>query len=545
MKNKNKRFLRVSIQLKILGLVISLLLLIVGILTATFIYFDYQEGIDRAEEVASQTAKTLSYMPVVQETLMTGDRMADTALVVENLQKDTKVTGIVISSRDTAIIEQAPERVTDRLARAPEENEALVFGNSYVVSIGEGADRLLAGVAPIYVDYGDYLKVEGTVTVIFEMSVIFESLLRGMKLIFMAAFIALVFGILGSWLLASDIRRDTLGLEPKEIASLYRDRTALFQSIRDGLIGVDQDEQITAINKAAKKMLDIHEWVKGKSLREVLASDSVYGAFHQLAERGTTEFEHNGKTLVVHSEPIFNDSKKVGTVFNILDKTDIREMAVTLTEVKQYSEDLRAQTHEFKNKLYVLLGLLQLGKTEEAVTFITEESAGQQSQANVILSNILDEKVQAILLGKSAKASEQKVKFQVSADSTLEPLPESIDLLPLLIILGNLIDNAFDAVKQQTDREVSFFSTDIGNDVLFEVTDNGAGIPPDRLPHVFIKGYSDKGEDRGYGLFNVEQELEKLGGGIEVESEPGEGTTFTVYIPKKQRETEKRKGEAG
>ncbi|WP_162287828.1 sensor histidine kinase [Indiicoccus explosivorum] len=544
MTKERKRFPQVSMQLKILGLVIALILIIVAVLTSIFIYFAYQDEIDEAEQIAAQTAKALSYMPTVQETLTTGDRREETAWIIGSIRQDIDATGIVVSGREEPVIEDGPDRVLQRLAGTAEENSALIFGNSYVSSIGDGADLLLAGVAPIYVDYGGYKKVEGFVSVVFEMRTVFSSILTGTKVILTSAAIALLFGILGSWLLAADIRRDTLGLEPREIASLYRNRTALFQSIRDGLIGVDEEERITAINKAAKKMLNIREWVKGKPLADVLPPGSVYDSFHELKEKSTTELVYSGQSLVLHSEPIIADGEKTGTLFTIRDKTDVREMAATLTEVKQYSEDLRAQTHEFKNKLYVLLGLLQLGKTEEAIGFINEESAGHQVQANVILSNIKDEKVQAILLGKAAKASEQKVKFRVSAESSLQPLPHALDLMPLLTILGNLIDNAFDAAKQQPAGEVSFFSTDIGNDIVFEVTDTGAGIAPELLPEVFSKGYSTKGTDRGYGLFNVERELQAIGGLIEVESEAGEGTTFTVYVPKKRTENGTEEGDS-
>lgn len=84
-----------------------------------------------------------------------------------------------------------------------------------------------------------------------------------------------------------------------------------------------------------------------------------------------------------------------------------------MTEVRKYSEDLRAQTHEFSNKLYAILGLLEPGEYDEAIDLIKEEYAMQNEQHDLLFHNIHSQQVQAILLGKISKASEKKVKLVI------------------------------------------------------------------------------------------------------------------------------------
>ncbi|HZG73614.1 MAG TPA: ATP-binding protein, partial [Chondromyces sp.] len=155
---------------------------------------------------------------------------------------------------------------------------------------------------------------------------------------------------------------------------------------------------------------------------------------------------------------------------------------------------------------------------------------------------IRDPKVQAILLGKLGKASEKKVHFVIDSNSSLMLLPPHFKISQLITIAGNLIDNAFEEVANQRERDVSFFITDMGNDIVMEVADNGRGISNDQIDKLFNKGFSTKGENRGYGLANVKEEVDSLGGYIEVNNPKTGGTVFTVILPKAsqiQREEER------
>ena len=108
----------------------------------------------------------------------------------------------------------------------------------------------------------------------------------------------------------------------------------------------------------------------------------------------------------------------------------------------------------------------------------------------------------------------------------------------LIVIIGNLLDNAFEAVAENDKHShVTFFATDLGNDIIFEVHDNGVGISEENKALLFNRDFTQKKshERRGYGLANVHETVTQLGGLVEVQSEIGEGSVFTVYLPKEQQ----------
>src|SRR5699024_8739946 len=159
----------------------------------------------------------------------------------------------------------------------------------------------------------------------------------------------------------------------------------------------------------------------------------------------------------------------IGTVSTFRDKTELRQMINTLSEVKRYSDDLRAQTHEFSNKMYVISGLLQLGRYHELKKMIQEELDNDQIVNKKVYSLLQDYKLQAILLGKISQASEKKVKFVIDENTQIDKLPSHIEMSHIMIVLGNIIDNAIEEVAKFDDGKISFFATDIGNDIIFEI----------------------------------------------------------------------------
>src|SRR6478736_4635924 len=342
----------------------------------------------------------------------------------------------------------------------------------------------------------------------------------------------LLLGMIGGIFLAKSIKKDTLGLEPHEIASLYRERNAILLSIKEGIIAIDHQGFITMMNTSAKNMLGLQAEYLHHHIIEVFPYTNMIEVLDTGIARSDQEIFLNEKTFILNLTPIIEHQRIVGVVASFRDKTELKSLINTISEVRRYSEDLRAQTHEFTNKLYVLSGLLQLGQYKDAFEFIQKESAVHQTQNRILFDQILDSKVQAILLGKIGKASEKKIHFSVDSESTLDTLPEHIEISHLIIIIGNLIDNAFEAVSQQSKKEVSFFITDIGHDLIIEVMDNGPGISEEVLNQIFTKGFSTKGTDRGYGLANIKKMVDELGGSIEVYNQPEGGAIFSVYLPK-------------
>jgi two-component system, CitB family, sensor histidine kinase CitS len=525
-----KRFLQVPLQVKILGLVISLLLLVIGLLTLLFAYMETNEDVEQAEELALQTAKTLSYMPVIQDSFRENKPSENLAPIAEQLRDQVDASSILIENREGLAFGYVGQGSGEDDPK--DRYRALVFGSYYVTREGNGEEEVLKGIAPIIIRYDLFQKVEGTVIVEFKMKTIRENMAKDIRTMLILSCFVLFLGVFGSIILAHSIRKDTFGLEPYQIAALYRERNAVFQSVKEGIVAINEHGIITMMNQSAKELLGITTRVRGLKVEDVIPSKGMLQVLYSTKIQSNLELQYNEKTMIINSQPIIEEGKMVGTVTSFRDRTEIKKMVDALSEVKQYSEDLRAQTHEFKNKLYVLLGLIQLGKLREAIELIQEETELQEHHSHIFFNSILDEKVQAILLGKLAKASEKKIQFEIEEESSLTPLPARVGLSPLIVILGNLIDNAFEAATESNGRTVSFFVTDIGKDIIFEVADNGTGIHVDNEGQVFDKGFSSKGDDRGYGLANVKEEVDLLGGSIEWTSRKEGGTIFTVFLPK-------------
>ncbi|MFD2924948.1 sensor histidine kinase [Halobacillus naozhouensis] len=529
-----EKLLRVSLQVKILGLVIFLLLLVLSLVTFMVAYMESNEDVENAENLAIQTAITLSYMPVIQQSFLS-DRPTDKMdHLADQIKEEVEASAIKIVNRDGDIYGYAgpdkPESVPIK-----DHYRALVYGSNYVLQTTNGEDQLLKGISPIVIDYGDYKKVEGAVAVEFKMQSIHNEITSDIKKIIMASGTVFLLGIAGSIFLARSIRKDTLGLEPFEIAALYRERNAVLQSVKEGMIAFDHNGTITMINLSARELLELPDQMEGHNIHNVITSPQLLDLVH--SEKGIVnkELQYKEKTVIVNSRPIFAENKRTGTVVSFRDKTEIRKMIDAISEVRQYSEDLRAQAHEFTSKLYVILGMIQLGKYNEAIQLIQEETHTQEQVTEMFFKKIRDEKVQAILLGKFAKASEKKITFIIEEGSSLDPLPVHIQLSPLIVILGNLINNAFEAVSDQKDKHASFFVTDLGNDIVFEIADQGSGLKNGMEQRIFQKGFSSKGHNRGYGLANVKEEVDMLGGSIEINSRELEGTIFTIILPKEWR----------
>ena len=524
-----KLFIR-SLQTKILVLVIALTLSIILFLSSIFAYMDSQIIMENSRKIGLQTAKTISFMPSVQAAFETANPSLSLQQSAMRIQDQVDANFIVIEDRTGRIHTHPDIGQIGKINPINDNYKAIVFGGYYTLDSDEHVGKAIVGKAPII---NEDKQIIGVVTVGFLYEEILLNIMNRIKKILYFALGAILIGVLSSIILARNIRKDTLGLEPRQIASLYRDQDAILSSINDGLIAIDTSNKITLINQTAKMLLDITGDYVNKPIHYAIPNLSVVELIKNKWTNSTLEMVVNNRDIILTIVSIREGNKEVGTVITFRDKTEMKEMINTLSEVKKYSEDLRAQAHEFTNKLYVISGLLQLGYPEQAIEMIQNEIDITENNNRLVFEQIKDPKVQSIILGKIGKASEKKIAFQVDENSSLEILPEHIETGQLTTIIGNLIDNALEEVgKQKGEKCVSFFALDLGQDIIFEVTDNGSGIQDEGIDHIFKLGFSTKQKDgRGYGLANVSEVVHDLGGTIEVDS--GEnGTTFTVYIPK-------------
>jgi two-component system CitB family sensor kinase len=189
------------------------------------------------------------------------------------------------------------------------------------------------------------------------------------------------------------------------------------------------------------------------------------------------------------------------------------------------------------NRMHTVVSLIELGHTERALAFAVEELHLAQRLTDRLVSSVSEPALAALLLGKAAQAAELGVAFEVDEDSNLPS-----GLVPardLVTIVGNLVDNAFDATLGRSEGEnrpravrVSVIAGE--TEVRLTVADSGDGPPPDTAV-IFTRGWSTKPDDaggRGLGLALVQQTVGRLHGRIDVREQ--DGAVFEVVLPRWQ-----------
>ncbi|RSL32473.1 sensor histidine kinase [Salibacterium salarium] len=522
--------MRVSIQTKIIILILVLITLVTVVLSGFFAYIESQDIEETLGDKALSTATYVAGAPTVQEAFNTENPSNILQPYAERIREQSGAEFVVIGDKNGVRYAHPDEWKIGKHMVGGDNDRALLNGESYISQAEGTLGPSLRGKAPVRDEDGN---IVGIISVGFLIEDLRATIFQRIGMLALLALTAIGLSTIGAVLLSKSIKKDMYGLEPIQIATLYQERQATLKAIPEGIIAIDTNAKITMINNSAKEMLEFDKNVQGTPVKDILPNSVMERVLQHGQPEFNQELSMNGKLFIVNREPIFDDNRIVGVVATFRDKTEMMEMANTLSDIKKYSDDLRSQNHEYSNKLYALAGYLHLGRINDAISLINEETMIQKRQTTVLFHQIKDTAVQAILTGKSGRASERKIHFEIDETSQLEPLPAHISQTQLISILGNVIDNAMDASLHNEDPTVSFFVTDMGNDIIFEITDNGPGLPTD-LTAMMEKGFSTKHgqNERGYGLAIIRDTIEELDGMLEFETIEEGGAVFSVYLPK-------------
>ena len=324
------------------------------------------------------------------------------------------------------------------------------------------------------------------------------------------AAVILLIGSLFSLLLARRVKRQTLGLEPQEITTLYAHHDATLHALREGVVVFDETGRPALVNDHAQRLLgpDLATLEPGelKDDAPLIAGDRV---------------------LLASSRAVERDGRRVGTVVTLRDRTEVETLARELGAVTALADALRAQTHEAANRLHVIAGLIELGRTEEAIELAGSEAASAQDLLGHLGEGIEEPVLVALLLGKTATARERGVTLRVEPGARLcAGFPPT----ELATIVGNLVDNALEALGPDRAGTVTVTLADDGDHATIEVRDDGPGLPPQT--DIFAPGVTTKPAGpigRGLGLALVRRAAAKLGGTVDARTEGG--AVFTVRLP--------------
>jgi two-component system CitB family sensor kinase len=289
---------------------------------------------------------------------------------------------------------------------------------------------------------------------------------------------------------------------------------------------------VTAVNDEARRLLGLHTAGLGRPLEQLVPPgrlrDVLSGAVVGPDETVLTE----DYCLTVNRMPVALQGRELGAVVTLRDRTELVGALRELDSVRGLTDALRAQQHEFANRMHTLAGLIELGDQAEAIAFITQTEAAQIGAAEAIRARVLSAPVAALILAKQTVAAERGVHLELSADSLLDEAPDRVQAL--ITILGNLVDNAIDAAAGNGPPATVELRLRVDEGgITARVTDTGPGVPAELTGAVFQDGFTTKaprGEvRRGLGLALVQRTVTQVGGRITVR--PGPGAAFTVWLP--------------
>ena len=345
---------------------------------------------------------------------------------------------------------------------------------------------------------------------------------------------AMVFGLVGSLLLARWIKRQTLGMEPADMVALAEQREAIFSGIAEGVIALDTRDRITFVNPLAAALLSLPASPIGQSLTELGIGGRLHDVLAATRDHDPDEVViRAGRVLVLNRMPVVHDGRQIGSVTTLRDRTQLAKVESELGAFRGTTNMLRAQAHEFANQLHTISGLIEIGEYDEVVRFVDTLVEKRTSLDLTIARRVEDRSVAALLVAKAALAAEKKVDLRISDRTGLSPL-RTESSFDVATVLGNLIDNGIDAVVSEggDDRWVGVEIRQSDTSVELLVSDSGPGIDAKLATEVFEHGYTTKaalGGERGIGLALTRLICKRRGGEVVAENTP-EGARFIARM---------------
>lgn len=508
---------------------LSFTLIIISVLLACIVFVEEVSN-SMEQEIglrAMAIARTVAQLKDVQENLDSLEGSNVIQPIAEKIRLATGVDYIVIFDMNRIRFSHPLQNRIGTVFDDGDEESSLKNQEYLSHTIGVIGPAVRAFV-PIKTDEGTRQVGVATVGIITPS---FMEIIQSLRFkLYISMLIGVLIGSLGSLYLARNIKKNMFSLEPQEIAKLLEERAAIFQSLEEGIIAIDTLGMVTLINHEARRMTCTYSDVIGQPLEEVVGIPGLVSTMLNGDIRENWELVINKTLVLANILPVWIEQTMAGAVLSFREKTEVKKMAEELTGVKAYIEALRVQNHESQNKLHTIAGLLQLGNTQQALDYIFSITEQQQEIIQFVSKRIKNTSVAGLLLGKYNRAKELHYELFFDPDCYLGELPEGVESSKLALILGNLLDNAFEALKD-SDLAEAHLLIQQGPDLLISVEDTGSGISEENIQHIFEWGFSTKNSpNHGIGLSLVKNTVDSLKGTLEVESGTW-GTRFLIRIP--------------
>ncbi|MGW0710432.1 ATP-binding protein [Streptomyces sp. NPDC002643] len=481
---------------------------------------------DQAMRRALAIAQTTAVQPQIVEDLVSTKPSVNGPVQIE-AERIRKASGaeyvVVMDTHGVRWSHPDPVEIGGTVSTDP----ARALAGDEVMEIDSGTlGRSARGKVPLRDGDG---RIVGAVSVGIEYDNVRARLIHAIPGLLAYAGGAMAVGALAAYLISRRVHRQTRDLAFSDIAGLLAEREAMLHGIREGVVALDRAGRVRLLNDEAQRLLGIGDKIVGRSLDDALGPGRTTDV---LAGRvtGTDLLTVQGQRVLVANRMPTDDG---GAVATLRDRTELEQLGRELDSTRGLIDALRAQDHEHANRMHTLLGLLELEMYDEAVEFVGELVGDHRATAEQVTEKIRDPLLAAVLVGKAAVAAERGVALSLSPGTLLPD--RLIDPRGLVTIVGNLVDNALDAVAGTPHARVEVELRAEGRTAVLRVRDTGPGVPAANRELIFTEGWSTKTppahRERGIGLPLVRRLAERQGGTARVTDADGGGAEFTVVLP--------------
>jgi sensor histidine kinase regulating citrate/malate metabolism len=478
----------------------------------------------------SALAEQVAANPLVRDNLAVPEQRTGLATLAQQVVVQSRVTAVTIADADERVRVSTDPGLED--AALPLGDPDVANGTSWSGTMELEGDRQLVSQVPVLSVQDDHVgETLGTVMVAVDFPSVWERLRGASSYLLTYLGIALALGVLGSWLLARRIKRQTLGLEPREIAGLAEHREALLYGIAEGVIALDPQNRITLVNDVARRLLDLPEHAVGTSLADLRIEGRLRDVLSGEGDARDEVVIRRGRVLVMNRMAVDKDGQHLGTVTTLRDRTELAQLEREIGSFRSSTQLLRAQAHEFANQLHTISGLIQIGEYDEVVRYVDAVSRHRESLDLTVNRRVHDNAVAALLMAKSSVAAERRVELRISDDTSLERL-EPTDSADVATVVGNLVDNAIDAAAGSPEAWVEVALRQDATSIEVVVRDSGPGVAPELAQEVFTHGFTTKAAasgERGIGLALTRLVCQRRGGEV-VLSNTEDGAMFRAQL---------------
>ncbi|HET7386545.1 MAG TPA: sensor histidine kinase [Nocardioidaceae bacterium] len=544
------RWRRLSTQILVTQL--AVLLVCGGFAFGLSAYFIRHRLDESFEQRALSVATSLAGLPVVRHDLRSGDPHRDLQTLAERVRRRTHVTYVVIADRHGIRYSHPDPWKIGKHVSTP--FHQVLAGHDWVGIQTGTLGRSARGKSPVFGADG---QVIGEVSVGTLESRVSQQLAGLLPTLGLYLGLAMLIGAAASLALAARMKRRTFGLELDEIADLLQEREAMLHGVREGVVALDKSGRVRLMNDEARDLLDLHGDVVGSSVEELVPPGRLREVITGAVATEDATVVSGQRMLVLNRMPVrlrdrqvgagsrselaspadARREKQYGAVVTMRDRTEPEELLRQLDAAASLTSTLRAQTHEFTNRMHTLLGLLELERYEEASEFLTRVSGAHAALTERVSDQVRDPVLAALVIAKVSAASERGVVLQLDPRASVPGrVTGPVDAVT---VVGNLIDNAIDAATRAGQPAETcgepWVSVDLrsrGSTLAVTVTDSGPGVRDEHREAIFTDGYSTKsqaaGARRGVGLALIAQTVSRRGGTIQV---GGPGGHFHVSLP--------------